>query len=178
MDNVVLYICMSVMFLFVLLLISVIHSKLNWFLKTILIAISLITVALDYRALTDSLGWPVVDRLPNKFRFVSAVVQEPSPGKDGAIYVWYMGQGVSKPRSVKMDYDKDLHRKMAKAMNMVSKGMEVYMGRSGDLQESQGQGGRRPGEGKPGTGSQGQSEQQSEGPIDFLAPDSDLPSKD
>lgn len=178
MDHVVIYICISVMFMLVLMLMSVIHSKLHWTLKAALIAISLVVIAMDYRALTDSLGWPVTDRLPNKFRFISAVIDEPAAGRDGAIYVWYVSQGSPKPRSVVIDYDKDMHRKMAKAMSMASQGMDVYMGRSGDVQDAQGQGGRRPGNAKKGTGSEGQSEQQSEGPIDFIAPDSYLPRKD
>lgn len=178
-DHVVLLICISIMFVLVLLVMSVIHSRLHWLLKASLIAITLVIVAMDYKALTDSMGWPVRDRLPDRFKLVSAVVHEPRSGQKGYIYVWYMDGSSDKPRSVETDYDKDMHRKMAKAMGMVNQGMEVYMGRSGDVQGDAGRVVRRPGEGKPGSGQEGQSEQQSDGPIDFLPPpDYGLPSKD
>ncbi|MCB2016622.1 MAG: hypothetical protein KDF54_03785 [Hydrogenophaga sp.] len=61
-------------------------------------------------------GWPAEDELPRKFVLLSAVFDEPSPGRGhpGAIYLWVNpmqdDQPLAMPRHFKLPYEKDLHR--------------------------------------------------------------------
>ena len=180
MDQTVLFISITSMFMMAMLLIGVIYSRLHWSAKAFLMVSSLIIVAMDHTAFTRSLGWPVADELPNRFKLLGAVINEPSKIKadKGAIYVWYVTQGVKEPRSVEIPYSKDMHKKMAKAQEMLGKGQQVYMGRSGIGEDGE------PLKGKPGNGTEngkgnsGQSTYRSQGPIDFIPPPDTLAPKD
>lgn len=179
MDPTVLFITISLMFIMALLLIGTIHSRLHWITKSFFIVFSLAVVTMDYKALTDSLGWPVIDSLPDSFQVLGAEIDEPSQGNNGAIYVWYKTyEDGSRPRSVQIPYTKENHKQMAKAQSMLSEGQQVHMSRS------------RAGKGTPGSAKdgdeleansesrRGQSNFQSPAPLDFVPPPDALPLKD
>lgn len=179
-DNTVLLVIISLMFMFALLLIGTIHSRLHWAAKSFFIVFSLAVVMMDYRALTDSLGWPVKDSLPDDLQLLGAVIQEPSrvSNSEGAIYVWYVnGDTGGKPRSVQIPYSKDMHKKMSQAQDMLAHGKKVHMSRFKKGNGAQGSG--RDGEdGQPGIGRRGQSNYQSPGPLDFVPPPDAVMMKD
>ncbi len=180
MDPTVLIVLISLMFMMALLLIGTIHSRLHWLTKAFFILFTLAVIAMDYRVLTDSLGWPVADQLPDDLQVLGVDIQEPSrPGaEDGAIYVWYKTYGDRiEPRSVEVEYTKDMHRKMAKAQAMLAQGEQVHMSRSkqGEGPEGKGKDGE---EGKAGDNRRGQSNFQSPAPLDFVPPPDSTPLKD
>jgi hypothetical protein len=61
-------------------------------------------------------GWPAEDELPRQFVLLSAVFDEPSPGRghEGAIFLWVHPMKddapLAMPRQFKLPYEKDLHR--------------------------------------------------------------------
>ena len=178
MDQTVLFVTISLMFILTLLLIGAIHSKLHWAAKAMFIVVSLAVVTIDYKAITGSLGWPVRDQLPDSLQLLSVVIDEPSRKGDnqGAIYVWYVNNDTNgKPRSVQIPYTKEMHKKMAKAQSMLDNGKKVYMSRfkngnagsNGDAKEGT-TGGKR----------KGQSTFQSPGPLDFVQPPDAVQMKD
>lgn len=180
MDPTVLIVLISLMFIMALLLIGTIHSRLHWLTKSFFILFSLAVVAMDYKVLTDSLGWPVKDELPDDLQVLGVEIREPSnsASKDGAIYVWYRtyDQG-TKPRSVQIEYTENMHRTMSKAQAMLAQGEQVHMSRY--KQGKGNQGNRTDGEGTDiGEQRRGQSNFQSPGPLDFVPPPDALPLKD
>lgn len=180
MDTTVLLILISLMFMMALLLIGTIHSRLHWLTKAFFILFTLAVVAMDYRVLTDSLGWPVSDQLPDELQILGVEIREPSRSgaQDGAIYVWYKTYGdVTEPRNVRIEYTKDMHRTMAKAQAMLAQGEQVHMSRfkQGEGQPGESNDGE---EGEPGDNRRGQSNFQSPGPLDFVPPPDALPMKD
>lgn len=178
MDPTVLFITISLMFIMSLLLIGTIHSRLHWITKAFFIVFSLVVVTMDYKALTDSLGWPVIDSLPNSFQLLGADIEEPAHGDDGAIYVWYRTyEEGSRPRSVQIPYNKENHKQMAKAQAMLADGQQVHMSRLKAGEGPQGPS-RESKDGKPGDKRMGQSNFQSPGPLDFVPPPDAMPLKD
>lgn len=180
MDPTVLIVLISLMFMMALLLIGTIHSRLHWLTKAFFILFTLAVVAMDYRVLTDSLGWPVADQLPDELQVLGVDIHEPSrPGaQDGAIYIWYKTYGGRvEPRSVEVEYTKDMHRKMAQAQAMLAQGEQVHMSR-----HKQGEGlptdGKDGEDGEKGNNRRGQSNFHSPGPLDFVPPPDALPLKD
>lgn len=177
MDPTVLFISISLMFMLALLLIGTIHSRLHWIAKAFFIVFSLAVVTMDYKALTDSLGWPVLDNLPDSFQVLGVEIREPARGDEGAIYVWYRTYEEGRePRNVRIPYTKDMHKKMAKAQSMLAKGQKVHMSKFKQGEGAQGSG--REGKGQPGDSRRGQSNFQSPGPLDFVPPPDALPLKD
>lgn len=179
-DTTVLFIAISLMFMLTLLLIGTIHSRLHWAAKAFFIVFSLAVVTMDYKVLTDSLGWPVKDALPNSFRLLGTVIEEPSisSNREGAIYVWYVTYDADgKPRNVQIPYSKDMHKAMSKAQSMLAKGQQVHMSRFKQGEGSLGRG--KPGQSdQQGEGRQGQSTYQIPGPLDFVPPPDAVPMKD
>jgi hypothetical protein len=65
--------------------------------------------------------------LPEKFVLLAAVIEEPSKGKEGALYVWVNaienGKPAPQPRAYKLPYAKDLHALLAEGMKKVRQGV-------------------------------------------------------
>lgn len=78
-------------------------------------------------ALEDVWGWPSRHALPEKFVLLAAVIEEPSKGKEGALYVWVNaienGKPAPQPRAYKLPYAKDLHALLAEGMKKVRQGV-------------------------------------------------------
>lgn len=177
-DPTIIFVIISMMFMLALFLIGVIYSRLHWATKAFFIVFSLAVVAMDYKVLTESLGWPVRDVLPDEFRLLGAEIREPNPNdREGAIYVWYLTpDSEGKPRNVRTAYTKEMHKMMAKAQAMLANGQQVHMSRFKKGQGTPGAG--QPGvEGDAGAKRRGQSNFQSPGPLDFVPPPDDAPVK-
>lgn len=172
-DQNILFIILSIMFVLVLFLIAVIHSKVHWIIKSFLIIFSLFVTAMNYQIIIDSLGWPVTDKIPKQFKLLAAVIDEPTD-----VYIWYQNFNTIKPKSIRIPYSKDLHKKMAKAQAMLAQGETVYMGTE-DMQE--GAGNNKTGKkgnniGKDGKRN-GNSNIESNAELDFIEPPSTTPEK-
>ena len=176
MDPTVLFISISLMFMLTLLLVGTIYSRLHWVTKAFFIVFSLAVITMDYRVLTNALGWPVMDQLPDTVQIMGVDIREPAHGSKGEIYVWYMTSDQIEPRNVQIPYSKEMHKKMAKAQAMLAKGQKVHMSRF--KQGVPGQAGKQGQQGEPGVGRRGQSNFQSPGPLDFIPPPDAAPMKD
>ena len=78
---------------------------------------------------------------------------------------------------MEIPYSKDMHKKMAKAQDMLAKGQKVYMSR---LKKGKGKpgSGKEGQEGTPGLSKKGQSNFTSPGPLDFIPPPDAVRMKD
>jgi hypothetical protein len=92
----------------------------------IVLAVTGLYFAAD-RALDDVWGWPSRHALPERFVLLAAVIEEPTQGKPGALYVWV--QGLEKggpapqPRAFVLPYAKDLHALLDEGMKKVRQGI-------------------------------------------------------
>lgn len=120
----------SFMFLTILLLIGVIYSRMHWSVKAFLVLSSLLFSGFFYHGYIGSLGYPALIDPPKLFRFIYAVVHEPSVISDdpGAIYIWLMTDS-STPRSIVIPYSVENRKKVAQAKKKVQEGQIVYMGK-------------------------------------------------
>lgn len=181
-DQNILLITASAMFVFVLLLIACIHSVLHWTIKSMLISMSLVVAAMDYHILVNSLGYPVSDDPPSRFKLLGVVVDEPDQrtGSKGEIYIWYQDPKNAEPRNITMPYTKELHKKMGEAKERLRKGENVYMmdasNQDGDAQNGSGK--NKKGSGKPGDGRGNGRPSDLQAPLDFVPPPDTIPEKD
>ncbi|MEZ5661940.1 MAG: hypothetical protein R3E94_00230 [Burkholderiaceae bacterium] len=126
-----------------LLLILCLGTRWHWTLKA-----ALVVLVSGFYLFTNSTfrglaGWPSEDELPRKFVFLSAVFDEPSPGRGhpGAIYIWVHpmkdDQPLEMPRHFKLPYEKDLHRILGDGMKKARDGNTQM----GETEPRRGQGG-------------------------------------
>ena len=86
-------------------------------------------------------GWPSGDPLPERFVLLAAVIEEPGPKRDGALYVWVNavedGRPAAQPRAYLLPYSKDLHGLLNEGLKKVRNGIsqlgtaEPKVGRKG-----------------------------------------------
>lgn len=99
-----------------LLLILCLATRWHWCLKAALVLLASGFFIFNSQTLRGLSGWPSEDSLPEKFVFLSAVFDEPSPARDhpGAIYIWINpmkdNQPLEMPRVFRLPYEKDLRR--------------------------------------------------------------------
>ena len=181
-DQNILLITTSAMFIFVLLLIACIHSRLHWAIKSFLISISLLVTAIDYHILVDSLGYPVSDDPPSRLKLMGVIIDEPDPHirSKGGIYIWYQDLHNIEPRNITIPYSKELHKKMSEAKERLRKGENVYMmdtsKQSGDAQGKSSNG--KQGSGKPNGNGSNSNPDNLQVPLDFIPPPDTIPEKD
>ncbi|MFG6468020.1 hypothetical protein [Roseateles sp. BYS87W] len=72
-------------------------------------------------------GWPSGDPLPERFVLLAAVIEEPGPKRDGALYVWVNavedGKPAAQPRAYALPYSKDLHGLLNEGLKKVRNGI-------------------------------------------------------
>lgn len=99
-----------------LLLILCLATRWHWSLKAAMVLMASGFFIFNSQTLRGLSGWPAEDSLPEKFVFLSAVFDEPSPARNhpGAIYIWLNpmkdNQPLALPRVFRLPYEKDLHR--------------------------------------------------------------------
>ena len=97
-----------------LLLVLCLATRWHWLLKATLVLTVSGFYVLSHQTLLAVSGWPSEDRLPDRFLLLSAVLDEPSPGRNhpGAIHLWVHplkdNQPVEMPRAFRLPYQKDL----------------------------------------------------------------------
>lgn len=99
-----------------LLVVLCLATRWSWPVKAALVVAVSTFYLFAHESFRTVAGWPAEDELPRKFVFLSAVFDEPSPGRGhhGAIYLWVNPMKDDKPlelpRQFKLPYEKDLHR--------------------------------------------------------------------
>jgi hypothetical protein len=164
------------MFALVLLALGVIYSHVHWLIKAGLISSSLCFAVLLYLAYVGSLGYAAPIQLPSVFRFLYAVVQEPTPERPGQIYIWMLDH--QQPRAISIAYSTERRKLINIAKKRVQEGEIVYLGTSEEKQ-----GGH---EGKGGSSKSGRSigsstvpyQIEGEEALSFKQPPDTLPKKE
>lgn len=126
-----------------LLLVLCLGTRWRWSLKVALVLVVSGFYMFSWQSLRGMSGWPADDELPAKFILLSAVFDEPSPGRGhpGAIYLWVNpmkdNQPLEMPRQFKLPYEKDLHRILGDGIKKARDGNTQL----GETEPRRGQGG-------------------------------------
>ena len=78
-----------------------------------------------WQAVSDLIGWPSSEALPNTFEMVSAVVVEPDvqQAEDGEIYLWIRPRLRGKPRAYVLPYSRELHELVHASNQKIAQGI-------------------------------------------------------
>jgi hypothetical protein len=144
-----------------LLLWFIIGSKGHWGSKAAMILLSLYFCLSVGFSVSEFMGWPTRNNLPEKFFVHWLVVDEPDSktGDEGNIYIWLKKNpdvdnehdswedyllsfydGDSQPRAYRMPYTRDLHEQAQEAIGMIRQGKGVGGTREGLEGEGEGEG--------------------------------------
>ena len=116
----------------VLLLSLNIAPRWAWWVKATAIVVTSAFFVISYYSMIDLMGWPVKDRLPEKFQLLWAKVNEPDKlmNQAGAVYMWVealdknnVPNGV--PRAYRLPYTQPLETGIQNALDMITNGQEV-----------------------------------------------------
>jgi hypothetical protein len=106
---------------------ALLWSRWPIWLKTVLITGVSIFYFYASSVIQDVWGWPNADRLPERFVLLAAVIDEPSKGRAGALYVWVNaidnGKPAAQPRAYALPYTKDLHSLLNEGMKKTRQGI-------------------------------------------------------
>lgn len=118
-----------------LLLVLCLATRWHWALKAAMVTVVSGFFIFNSQTLRGLSGWPAEDSLPEKFVFLSAVFDEPSPARDhpGNIYIWVNpmqdNRPLAMPRVFRLPYEKDLHRILGDGIRKAREG-NTQMGSS------------------------------------------------
>ncbi|MSP20284.1 MAG: hypothetical protein EXQ93_01890 [Alphaproteobacteria bacterium] len=116
----------------VLLLSLNIAPRWAWWVKATAIIVTAAFFVVTYYSMIDLMGWPVKERLPEKFQLLWAKVNEPDKlmNQPGAIYMWVealdknnVPNGI--PRAYRLPYTLPLETGIENALDMITAGQEV-----------------------------------------------------
>lgn len=127
----------------------VIGARGYWWVKMIVMAVTLFFSIAMWNSLEDLLGWPTQKSLPDKFQVHWAVVDEPSKitRSQGGIYLWVKNLSPSKDNSFlsfipedlkkesrlhKMPYTRTMHEQMNKVLGELKKGKKFIGEKKGN----------------------------------------------
>jgi hypothetical protein len=166
------YIVLTFVILATLSLWFIIDSRALWWVKAVVIAISLYFSICLYMSLDDLKGYPTNNPLPDQFEIHWAVVKQPSKTTDfpGVILVWVTSlkrvdilwgspwldliETCKLPKVYALPYSKNDHRGMNAVLGKIREGQRV-IGERGRGKNGEGKGKGPPGEGKGQKGGQG-----------------------
>jgi len=87
---------------------------------------------LTWQGYIELLGWPSEQDLPDNFRISWVVIEEPNKltKEEGAVYLWVrsidrIGMAEGKPRSFKMNWSEENHRKAQLALSKLQEGEQL-----------------------------------------------------
>lgn len=118
-------------------------TRWHWALKGVMVLLVSGFYLFGHHTLQGIAGWPSDDRLPKRFVLLSAVFDEPSPGRGhaGAIYIWVNpmkdNEPLEMPRVHRLPYEKDLHRILGEGLKKAREGNTQI----GSTEPKRGQGG-------------------------------------
>jgi len=97
----------------------------QWQKALLLAGLPLFYVA-HYHGLDDLLGWPSHKPPPETFVLLGQQVREPDKGagKAGYIRLWIQAEGEERSRLYQLAYSKDLHQRLAMAMQRQAQGVQ------------------------------------------------------
>ena len=105
------------------------RTNFHWLIKSSMIVLTTFFYIVTYNSYKDLIGWPSNDSLPDRFRLVAAQVYEPNAliNSEGAIFLWITNMddlaGLSTPRSYSLEYNKEVHERISKALVNLKNGI-------------------------------------------------------
>ena len=124
-----------------LLLLFNLRTNFHWFFKSSMIVVVTFFYILTYNSFKEIIGWPTKEILPERFRLIAAQIYEPNAiiNSEGSIYLWLTSMdslaGLGIPRSYEVQYSKEIHEKVSKALVDIKNGIP-QMGENGEEEES------------------------------------------
>jgi hypothetical protein len=112
----------------------------RWALRLPLIAATPVLALAVWWQLSQRDGWPTGSRPAAGSAFVAGVVEAPTLGSTGAVYLWTQPPGSRTPRSYRLPYSPELERQVARAASASKRGERVGVRAAGKPT-----GGKRPG---------------------------------
>jgi hypothetical protein len=97
----------------------------RWALRLPLLAATPVLALAVWWQLTERDGWPTRSHPSDGSSFVAGVVQAPSPGNAGAIYLWTQPPHSAAPRSYRLPYSRELERQVGAAARAAKRGSHV-----------------------------------------------------
>jgi hypothetical protein len=97
----------------------------RWALRLPLLAATPVLALAVWWQLSHRDGWPTGSRPADGSAFVASVVQAPTAGNAGAIYLWAQPPNSDTPRSYRLPYSRQLERQVAHAATAAKKGAHV-----------------------------------------------------
>ena len=111
----------------VLLLSINLYSNWPWYVKIGTVVITSIFYIITYISMPPILGWPTEQDPPERFRLISAYVEQPNKltGDEGGIYLWLSEiddlSETPEPRAYKFPYSDPFHEEILKAQSKLKK---------------------------------------------------------
>ena len=105
------------------------RTNFHWLIKSSMIVLTTFFYIVTYNSYKNLIGWPSNDSLPDRFRLVAAQVYEPNAliNSEGAIFLWITNMddlaGLSTPRSYSLEYNKEVHERISKALVNLKNGI-------------------------------------------------------
>lgn len=103
------------------------YSNWSWYVKLGLIVVTSIFYIITYISMPPILGWPTEQDPPDRFRLISAYVEQPNKltGDEGGIYLWLTEiddlSDTPEPRSYRFPYSDPFHEKILKAQSKLKR---------------------------------------------------------
>ena len=97
----------------------------RWALRLPLLAATPVLALAVWWQLSQRDGWPTGSHPADGAAFVAGVVQAPTPGNAGAIYLWAQPPNSDAPRSYRLRYSRQLERQVAHAAGAAKRGARV-----------------------------------------------------
>jgi hypothetical protein len=97
----------------------------RWALRLPLIAATPVLALAVWWQLAQRDGWPTGSRPASGSAFVAGVVQAPTSGRHGAIYLWAQPPNSDTPRAFRLPYSRRLERQVAQAASAARRGARV-----------------------------------------------------
>ena len=117
-----------------LLVAALVYSRWPAWLKLVLVVLVSGTYYLSYAGLERLLGWPTVERIPERFLLLASSVREPdrASGDPGVIHLWVNAlagaRPAQEPRAYELPYSRELHYALQEARKRQGEGIP-QMGR-------------------------------------------------
>jgi hypothetical protein len=97
----------------------------RWALRLPLLAATPVLALAVWWQLSQRDGWPTASHPADGAAFVAGVVQAPTPGNAGAVYLWVQPPHSDAPRSYRVRYSRQLERQVAQAASAAKRGARV-----------------------------------------------------